>query len=73
LSGEGSSCSHRYLEEGDNVVLVGRSLERLQAALPPDFKPKGRPFFVAKDLNKNTVSSASLHLQNPAVAHGVGA
>ena len=45
-------CWCRYLEEGDNVVLVGRSLERLEKALPPDFKPKGKPHFVAKDVSQ---------------------
>lgn len=57
-SRKGLLCSHRYLEEGDNVVLVGRSLERLHSALPKDFKPKGTPHFVAKDVS--TVLAASV-------------
>ena len=51
-SRENVSLWCRYLEEGDNVVLVGRSLDRLQKALPPDFKPKGKPHFVAKDVSQ---------------------
>lgn len=41
----------KYLSEGDDVVLVGRSLERLQSAIPKDYVAKGKPLYLAKDVS----------------------
>jgi hypothetical protein len=50
-AGIGLGIALKYLSEGDDVVLVGRSLERLQVAIPPDFKGSGSPHFLAKDVS----------------------
>ena len=57
----------RAWAEGDDVVLVGRSLERLKAAIPSDFKCKGRALYIAKDVSTvkdSDQSSVALSLQS---------
>ncbi len=40
-----------YLSEGDDVVLVGRDLQRLESAIPKDFQAKGKALYLAKDVS----------------------
>lgn len=50
-AGIGLGIALKYLSKGDDVVLVGRSLERLESAIPKEFQSKGKPFFLAKDVS----------------------
>lgn len=50
-AGIGLGIALKYLSEGDDVVLVGRSLERLQSAIPQDFVAKGKALYLAKDVS----------------------
>ena len=50
-AGIGLGIALKYLSEGDDVVLVGRSLERLQSAIPKDFVAKGKVLYLAKDVS----------------------
>lgn len=49
--GIGLGIALKYLSEGDDVVLVGRSLDRLKSAIPSDFKGTGKALFLAKDVS----------------------
>jgi NAD(P)-dependent dehydrogenase (short-subunit alcohol dehydrogenase family) len=50
-SGIGLGIALKFLSEGDDVVLVGRSLDRLKQAIPDGFQAKGRAHFLAKDVS----------------------
>ncbi len=50
-AGIGLGIAMKFLSEGHDVVLVGRSLERLESAIPADFKAKGKHYFVAQDIS----------------------
>ena len=50
-AGIGLGIALKYLQEGHDVLLVGRSLDRLKGAIPKDFKGTGRSLFLAKDVS----------------------
>lgn len=50
-AGIGLATALKYLEDEDDVVLVGRSMERLEKAIPKDFQGKGKAFLVAQDVS----------------------
>ncbi|CAK0787726.1 hypothetical protein CVIRNUC_010948 [Coccomyxa viridis] len=50
-SGIGLGIALKYLSEGHDVLLVGRSLERLKGAIPTGFEGTGRSLFLAKDVS----------------------
>ncbi len=50
-AGIGLGIALKFLSEGDDVVLVGRSLDRLKQAIPDGFQAKGRAHFLAKDVS----------------------
>ena len=50
-AGIGLGIALKYLSEGHDVILVGRSLEKLKNAIPADFKGPGRSLFLAKDVS----------------------
>ena len=47
----GLGIALKYLSEGHDVLLVGRSLDRLKGAIPADFEGTGRSLFLAKDVS----------------------
>ena len=47
----GLGIALKYLSEGHDVLLVGRSLERLKGAIPTGFEGTGRSLFLAKDVS----------------------
>ncbi len=50
-TGIGLGIALKYLNEGDDVVLVGRSLDRLKSAIPEIFEAKGKALFLAQDVS----------------------
>ena len=47
----GLGIALKYLSEGHDVLLVGRSLDRLKGAIPSGFEGTGRSLFLAKDVS----------------------
>ncbi|EIE23332.1 NAD(P)-binding protein [Coccomyxa subellipsoidea C-169] len=50
-AGIGLGIALKFLNEGDDVVLVGRSLDRLKSAIPEIFEAKGKALFLAQDVS----------------------
>lgn len=62
-AGIGLGIARKFLSEGHDVVLVGRSLERLESAIPADFKAKGKHYFVAQDVSTVRFRNRLQHVQ----------